>query len=116
MQLACSRRLRLTAPLVSMSTTHVSMRAAIAGAFSRPQLTNRMRCQRAVRTRTLTSTSAATKSLTLTKPDDWHLHVRDASKLSDVVPFTSATFARALIMPNLTPPVRTAEDLSLIHI
>ena len=94
----------------AMSTTHVSMRAAIAGAFSRPQLTNRMRCQRIVRSRALTTTSAAAKSLTLTKPDDWHLHVRDASKLSDVVPFTSATFARALIMPNLTPPVRTAED------
>jgi len=52
----------------------------------------------------------AASSLTLTRPDDWHLHVRDASKLGDVVPFTSATFKRALIMPNLTPPVRTAEE------
>jgi len=46
----------------------------------------------------------------MTRPDDWHLHVRDGAKLADVVPFTSAAFARALIMPNLTPPVRTAEE------
>ena len=46
----------------------------------------------------------------MTRPDDWHLHVRDASKVPDVVPFTSKTFKRALVMPNLTPPVRTAEE------
>ena len=51
---------------------------------------------------------ARASSLTIARPDDWHLHVRDASKLADVVPFTSKTFKRALVMPNLTPPVRTA--------
>lgn len=48
--------------------------------------------------------------LSLTTPDDWHLHVRDGAALQDVLPFTARQFARAIIMPNLTPPVtRTAE-------
>ena len=45
--------------------------------------------------------------ITITKPDDWHLHVRDGSVLADVVPMTAARFARAIIMPNLKPPVTT---------
>ncbi|MDO9479992.1 MAG: dihydroorotase, partial [Hydrogenophaga sp.] len=40
-------------------------------------------------------------SLTLTRPDDWHLHVRDGDALATVVPHTAAQFARAIIMPNL---------------
>ncbi|MDI1272976.1 dihydroorotase [Polaromonas sp.] len=47
-------------------------------------------------------------SLTLTRPDDWHLHVRDGDALSTVVPHTAAQFGRAIIMPNLRPPVTTA--------
>ena len=46
--------------------------------------------------------------LTLTRPDDWHLHVRDGDALNTVVPHTAAQFARAIIMPNLKPPVTTA--------
>ena len=46
--------------------------------------------------------------LTLTRPDDWHLHVRDGDALETVVPHTAAQFARAIIMPNLKPPVTTA--------
>jgi dihydroorotase len=46
-------------------------------------------------------------TLTLTKPDDWHLHVRDADALTAVLPHTVAQFARAIIMPNLKPPVTT---------
>lgn len=46
-------------------------------------------------------------SLTLTRPDDWHLHVRDAAHMRAVVPFTARQFARAIIMPNLQPPVTT---------
>jgi dihydroorotase len=46
--------------------------------------------------------------ITLTRPDDWHLHVRDAQALHTVVPHTAAQFARAIIMPNLRPPVTTA--------
>ena len=46
--------------------------------------------------------------LTLTRPDDWHLHVRDGAALNTVVPHTAAQFGRAIIMPNLKPPVTTA--------
>ncbi len=47
------------------------------------------------------------QSITLVRPDDWHLHVRDGEALSTVVPHTAARFGRALIMPNLKPPVTT---------
>jgi len=50
----------------------------------------------------------APDTLTLTRPDDWHLHVRDGAPLAAVVPHTAAQFARAIIMPNLRPPVTTA--------
>ena len=49
-------------------------------------------------------------TLTITRPDDWHLHVRDGEALRTVVPHTAAQFARAIIMPNLKPPVTTAEQ------
>ncbi len=49
-----------------------------------------------------------TTSITITRPDDWHLHVRDGDALNTVVPHTAAQFARAIIMPNLRPPVTTA--------
>lgn len=49
-----------------------------------------------------------TDQITLTRPDDWHLHVRDGAILNAVVPATAACFGRAIIMPNLTPPVTTA--------
>ena len=48
--------------------------------------------------------------LTITRPDDWHLHVRDGDALKAVLPATARQFARAIIMPNLKPPVRTVED------
>ena len=47
-------------------------------------------------------------TLTITRPDDWHLHVRDGDALRTVVPHTAAQFGRAVIMPNLRPPVTTA--------
>ena len=46
-------------------------------------------------------------TLTITRPDDWHLHVRDGAALDTVVPHTAAQFGRAIIMPNLKPPVTT---------
>jgi dihydroorotase len=49
-----------------------------------------------------------TQTITLTRPDDWHLHVRDGDALRTVVPHTAAQFGRAIIMPNLRPPVTTA--------
>jgi len=48
--------------------------------------------------------------LTLTTPDDWHLHVRDGAALAAVLPATARRFARAIIMPNLRPPVRTVAE------
>jgi dihydroorotase len=48
--------------------------------------------------------------ITFTRPDDWHLHVRDGDALSAVVPHTAAQFGRAIIMPNLKPPITTAEQ------
>lgn len=45
--------------------------------------------------------------LTITRPDDWHLHLRDGDALSTVLPHTARQFARAIIMPNLRPPVTT---------
>lgn len=48
-------------------------------------------------------------SLTITRPDDWHLHVRDGDTLESVVPFTALCFRRAIIMPNLKPPVTTTD-------
>ena len=49
-------------------------------------------------------------TLTITRPDDWHLHVRDGEPLHTVVPHTAAQFGRAIIMPNLRPPVTTAQQ------
>ena len=49
--------------------------------------------------------SGAQTVLTITRPDDWHLHVRDGAMMAAVLPHTAATFARAIIMPNLQPPV-----------
>ena len=51
-----------------------------------------------------------TQQITITRPDDWHLHVRDGAALDTVVPHTAAQFGRAIIMPNLKPPVTTAEQ------
>ena len=51
-----------------------------------------------------------TQSLTIRRPDDWHLHLRDGAMLRAVLPHTTRHFARAIIMPNLVPPVVTAAD------
>jgi len=51
-----------------------------------------------------------TESLTIRRPDDWHLHLRDGSMLAAVLPETARHFARAIVMPNLVPPVVTAAD------
>jgi dihydroorotase len=45
--------------------------------------------------------------LTITKPDDWHLHLRDGEQMASVVPHTARRFARAILMPNLAPPITT---------
>lgn len=50
------------------------------------------------------------QKLTIARPDDWHLHLRDGAALKAVLPHTVRQFARAIIMPNLKPPVRTVAD------
>ena len=50
------------------------------------------------------------QELTLTRPDDWHLHLRDGAALKAVLPHTVRQFARAIVMPNLKPPVRSLAD------
>ena len=49
-----------------------------------------------------------TNSLTIRRPDDWHLHFRDGDIMRGVVPYTARQFGRAIVMPNLSPPVTTA--------
>ena len=51
-------------------------------------------------------------SLRLRRPDDWHLHLRDGAQLAAVLPFTARRFARALVMPNLKPPMTTTAALA----
>src|SRR5256885_4483905 len=51
-----------------------------------------------------------TTRITIRKPDDWHLHVRDGAMLKAVLPYTAKNFGRAILMPNLIPPVRTTKD------
>jgi dihydroorotase len=55
----------------------------------------------------LIQSQALTVSLTLTQPDDWHVHLRDGTALAAVLPATAAQFVRAIVMPNLRPPVTT---------
>ena len=67
------------------------------------------------RTGTRTQARKATRMdmparLTMRRPDDWHLHLRDGAMLEAVLPWSAAHFARAIIMPNLVPPVVTKRD------
>ena len=51
----------------------------------------------------------ASQTLTIRKPDDWHVHLRDREMLERVAPYTARQFARAIVMPNLVPPITTAD-------
>jgi dihydroorotase len=53
---------------------------------------------------------AMSLTLTLTRPDDWHLHLRDGAMLATVLPHSARCFARAIIMPNLKPPITSVEQ------
>jgi dihydroorotase len=52
----------------------------------------------------------ASQTLTIRRPDDWHVHLRDGEMLKAVAPFTAREFARTIVMPNLVPPITTAEQ------
>jgi dihydroorotase len=54
----------------------------------------------------------ASQTLTIRRPDDWHVHLRDGDMLRQVAPYTARQFARAIIMPNLAPPVTTMDAAS----
>ena len=51
----------------------------------------------------------ASQTLTIRRPDDWHVHLRDGEMLARVAPYTARQFARAIVMPNLVPPITTVE-------
>src|SRR3546814_1191210 len=51
-----------------------------------------------------------TDRLTIRRPDDWHVHLRDGAMLAHVAPYTARQFARAIVMPNLSPPVTTVAE------
>jgi dihydroorotase len=53
-----------------------------------------------------------TDTITIRRPDDWHVHLRDGEMLNLVAPYTARQFARAIVMPNLAPPVTTVEQAS----
>jgi dihydroorotase len=55
------------------------------------------------------ASAGAPSTLTLARPDDWHLHLRDGAMLAAVLPHTARQFGRAIVMPNLKPPVTTTE-------
>ena len=61
---------------------------------------------------TLLSYNEWMDNITITRPDDWHLHLRDGEALKAVLPHTVRQFARAIIMPNLKPPIRLVADAS----
>ncbi len=50
------------------------------------------------------------QSISIRRPDDWHVHLRDGEMLKRVAPYTARQFARAIVMPNLAPPVTSVED------
>lgn len=52
----------------------------------------------------------ASQTLTIRKPDDWHVHLRDGEMLRAVAPYTARQFTRAIVMPNLAPPITTSEE------
>jgi len=58
------------------------------------------------------SESPNSETLTIRRPDDWHLHLRDGAILAAVVGYTARQFARAIVMPNLTPPVVTTAEIA----
>ena len=53
--------------------------------------------------------TAQSQVLKIRRPDDWHIHLRDDDMLKTVVPFTSEFYGRAIVMPNLVPPVTTVD-------
>jgi hypothetical protein len=86
------------------------LQCAEAAAWSRPAAASRRHVAASA-----AAASSQQQSLTITTPDDWHLHVRDGDNMRSVVPHTAAHFARAIIMPNLVPPVTNTQLVRHTH-
>src|SRR6201984_487484 len=56
-------------------------------------------------TRQVTTMTSTSRQITIRRPDDWHVHLRDGAMMAAVLPYTARQFARAIVMPNLVPPV-----------
>lgn len=91
-------------PMLRSAATYRALRRGTHHLAARQQ-----RCRTAA-----TAADAAPDALTITRPDDWHLHVRDGGGLASVVPHSAATFGRAVIMPNLQPPVITVAQVIIL--
>ena len=53
--------------------------------------------------------SKQAETITIRRPDDWHVHLRDGAMMESVTPYTARQFARAIVMPNLSPPVSSVD-------
>jgi dihydroorotase len=60
----------------------------------------------------MSAKSEMSGSITIRRPDDWHVHLRDGAMLADILPYTARQFARAIVMPNLTPPMTDVAGVS----
>lgn len=97
-------RSMLLQPSVTRLRLAGGLQRAEAAAWSRPAAASRRHVAASA-----AAASSQQQSLTITTPDDWHLHVRDGDNMRSVVPHTAAHFARAIIMPNLVPPVTNTQ-------
>jgi hypothetical protein len=87
---------------------HVGRHQAAAGCSKRSSSSGGSTSRRHVAAAsTAAAAAAATQTLTITTPDDWHLHLRDGDSMRSVAHHSAAHFARAIVMPNLVPPVTT---------
>ena len=112
---AASRALRAARPVVCQQQP---LHAGVVNARAQPGLKRLQssRCPAATPAADAVPAGRAGKTLTITQPDDFHVHFRDgAGVLGSVVPHTAARFARALVMPNLVPPVTTTDAAMKYH-
>jgi dihydroorotase len=79
----------------------------IGGHFDNSEMASELRPGRAAGAGII---APAMQTLTITRPDDWHLHLRDGAALGAVLPHSARQFARAIVMPNLRPPVTTVAE------
>ena len=99
----------LNRPLPSLGALHRLDAACSSGSVSSAAAPSRQRSIASASLAVSSGGAGSVQRLTITRPDDWHLHVRDGDSLRAVVPHTASHFGRAIIMPNLVPPVTTTD-------